>query len=564
MKNILKYLNKIQSFFKKSNKNVAILIILLFAICLLPKIVSAISHQTDAFAYNHSSLAYVTIQDGALPNQPYQNTGDTVHRLTNSWTPKFIPHAMISCISMMTGLPPEQIQFLPWGGVLLIVGAFALAYTLFRSKLYAAAFTLFFSIEPVVNGLTYNTYQQGWSYLFYFLLMAVVYHIMSKKYEKSSLKLWLQAGFLGVLLYIGVFFTYYSSNLYSILFLFIFLPIVIWPRLKNKKVKIISIISITLILALITLLEPSVWYVLSLYGSDKLTNVPAFIYQYLLSVFGLGDAPTGGEGALGLPSSSLILYLGLFLYTLILLPILYYLLKGGLKLIRQKPRIISPMGAFFLAIFFTGVIDTLLYFALGIVSYKYILLLFPLLVLITIYSRVHKNSNKKIDNKINKYRRFFSSKPKTNRSAIAAILVTLLIVIAGVKFVLNQKDHTDKTFSSTEQAVTWFENYTSVDNGRYISDLLTGEKLLVQFTRDEFRDMNLFVLRPENSGFLNEFDPELKEVFNRSRIQYFILSPISVGEEKSKIRITETPLADYTFLNKVYGDGSLAIFYYSN
>lgn len=555
-------LGEILSSFTLPNRKITFLLLMLLVLCLVPKIVSSICHWTDTFAYNHTSLAYVTLQDGSLPTKPYLNTGDTVHRLTNSWTLRFIPHAMISCISMMTGLTPEQIQFLPWGGIFLIIAAYALAYTLFRSTLYAGAFALFFSVEPVVNNLTYNTYQQGWSYLYYFLILAIFYRMMSQNSEKSLLKFQIKTVFLCIFLYIGVFFTYYSANLYTIIFLLIFTPAILFSRAKNRKTKIRILVLAIMIFIPLLMMEPTVWYVLSLYGTDKLTNLPSFIYEYLLSVFGMGEPPTGGEMALGLPPSPLFLYLGIFLYGLLMFPVLYHFLWEGGKFIRARQYIFTPKGAFFLAIFCTGVVDITLYFLLGIVSYKYILLLFPLLTLIALYSWVQRGSVKDRNRKITRGGALISPKRET-RKVLAVILIVLIICVTGIKYVIYLNRTTDKTFSSSEQCANWLETYTSVDNGSYLSNLLTGEKLLVQLTRGGYRTMNLFVLRPEKSAFLREYDIKSKEIFNRSHILYFIISPLDIEGEINAFPILQPPITDYQFLNKVYGDGNLIILYYS-
>ena len=192
-----------------------LLLILLFLLCAIPQLLACLNGQNDPHSYSWIVPAQIMLNENHVVVHPYTDAVPrTLEDHTNMISERSAMSSNLAVLSLITGQPLTKIQFFPIGGIVLPFICYALARYVLRSTLYAGAFTLFISYEPIVTDSTYNVSEHTWGFalLFAFMLLFV------KSVQEPTFRT--MGMTFSIIVFAATFLSYYSAELFEIVFAF--------------------------------------------------------------------------------------------------------------------------------------------------------------------------------------------------------------------------------------------------------------------------------------------------------------------------------------------------------
>jgi len=417
---------------------------------------------SDTFVYSNTALAETAGNEGHLEMAPYSNVGNSVQRHANGQSTRYLTTAVITELSMISGINPVNLAFVPVCGMMLFFVAYAFAKFLFNNLLVAGAIAFCVSIEPVVLSLSYSVYLQGWAFVLLFGFILAFLKMMEVKQPLASRMKML--GFCFAIL-IALYFTYYSAVVYALGFAGIILLLTLYSGEMrehfDKQLLLVITIFIVTSMALFIAYDPTIRGFLN--GLDtKFTVAMELAGNYLSRLMGWGSQSSAvvSGGAISEGSKMLI---GLILYMILMVPVVALILVS-IRHGEWKRKLSSIRNQAFLAILFVIALDVLVYMMVGTVSLKMVLLLAP-------FASAYAVTKLRINLKRHFRIQFEPAK-------VLSVFIVLLLVLVTLKAGAYIETAGDNSIDPSLQSSEWLMSREN-SNTTTLSEMVAAEKLFM-------------------------------------------------------------------------------------
>jgi hypothetical protein len=507
---------------------------------------------SDTFVYSNTALAQTAVNDGHLDIAPYANVGNSVQRHANGQSERYITTAAIAELSMVSGISPGDLAFVPVCGVMLFFVAYAFAKYLLNNVLAAGAIAFCVTIEPVVFSLGYSVYLQGWAFVLLFgFMLAFLKAMEANQALASRLKM------LGVCIaiIIAISFTYYSAMAYALGFagVVILLRLVSGgarERLDNRLQLVISAF-VAVSLAAFIVFDPHARGFLEGLG-EKLTVATDLAGDYLSRLVG-GESQSGTTVSGGAIPEGSKMYIGVALYALLLAPVAALILvsavRGG-----WKKKLSSVRNQAFVALLSVIALDVLVYMMVGTMSFKMVLLLAP-------FAGAYAASKLKYD-----FKPHFALNVEPKKTL--SVFVILLLVIVPLKAGAYIGTAGDNRMEPSVQSSEWLMSL-EISNVTTLSDMTAAEKLFMYQTSLGISDGESIVFNMYTLPFFYKYNESLaNRTLTEHSVEYLVITWSTVNEGLAgtdwlagkAFGDVEVAFGRYSFLDLVYADGYCLIY----
>jgi hypothetical protein len=419
----------------KLNKILATILLLNF--CLLIPVFYNVNGVTDPFSFWHMAyLKSVLFSDHLIPN--------------NVYNPSYLMGSMMIMADLIKiiAIDPTIFQFLPINGIALIF-----AYIYLCKKFSNSIIAIFLTTILMLNTTTptefITTWPHAYGYLLFIFFISVYLDLV--QYEKIHSILLL------IILYISISFMSYTAEIWSICFaLFINLCIFLFSKPSKKSIKLRP--HLFLVFLVITLGFNKAFYSTYLPHGRFLDSLIEssnnfLFYGNLFHPIEIGEYIYRAE-----PNN--LLSITTYGYISFIVFIVLICISLQAKNVFNNYQDFDKVVSFQLALLFITIADMIGYAMRGILTFRYIYFIFPLLLLISL-------------NLTDIY--IF----KKYKLIILAILVAFIVSHT----MLSWQD--ERTISSSpnqymylENSADWIINHSI--NKLILTDLLTGNKFLLQ------------------------------------------------------------------------------------
>jgi hypothetical protein len=464
-------------------------VIALFACAVGVMCLAASAGMSDTFVYSNTALAETAIQNDEMEIAPYANAGNSVQRHANGQSGRTATTALIAEVSMISGIDPEQLPFVPVCGMLLFIVAYAFARFLFDNRVIAGCIAFLVSIEPVVLSLSYSVYLQGWAYLLMFGFMLAFLRAMEE--GRSTADRLRALGFCIAAL-AGISFIYYSATVYALGFagVVIFMGLISGKSISstNKMYQMPIIIFVAISLTAFFVFDPvASGFITGLEG--KVATASGVLSDYA-SRFAGGGAQSGTTVSGGSIPDGSRAYIGIALYVLLMTPIAALILWSAMKRCRRD-KLRAPLNQAFVALVFVLCLDLLLYLMVGTLSFKMILLLAPF-ASVYAFSKMAK--------------RMPTANVRMEPRKVLAVFIFALLLLVSMKSAVYLGAPSDKRIESSVQSTEWLMSMDSAPTTT-LSDMIAAEKIFMHQTTFGIVD-----------GISTAFDPYTAYIFYKNNI----------------------------------------------
>ncbi|MFX0206729.1 MAG: hypothetical protein ACFFDT_12150 [Candidatus Hodarchaeota archaeon] len=413
-------------------------------------------------------------------------------------------NTMILLIAKVCALAPQQVQFMPIGGIIIPLFFFVIGKKLFGSNLIAALIALYVAFDPSISVKVYNTYAESWSIPLFASLVILYLRILKMEAKHWDL-------FLISLVFAAAFRMSWSIPAWMVVLsvsLSILLLIELFRRKKLAGQK--SIFFITLLFVVIYLTGDYVFrqqYLPYIFTGKAALHIGAFNLQMILEKLGLIGV-SESEPYLTAPSLSILSnWLNIIRYALILSPIVIYLFVK-FKIIRYKkftlereaePQSLDVLYLFIWASIILAGWHILASTAYGIIRFTIILFFFPFTAVACLCRTTFK---------------------KVVRLAVPLLLAVL--AIANFAVFLNETTPQIK-YVDTNPSSSWLAEHCR-DQVKIIGGFATTSKFLANGIAEGVV-YNINWVTSENYAHLVEAEYRLNRyIYFRNWCQYFVIN----------------------------------------
>ena len=177
------------------------------ALCMIPGFLFSRLHVTDGFLYQ--VIAYVRM---TLPVDRLEAF------IQGGYSFRFVDYLpgypmILSLLSRIAAIPPEQLHFMPIAALLVPVCYFALAHKLFRSMIISCLLALY-SAYDIGLASHYNVFAYTWTNLLYLGFVLLSLRLAERKRASDAIVLFILFG--------GTLFLHYTATLWTIVLIVIF------------------------------------------------------------------------------------------------------------------------------------------------------------------------------------------------------------------------------------------------------------------------------------------------------------------------------------------------------
>jgi hypothetical protein len=488
----------------------------------------------DSYYYSHATIAQISETERHLTQYPFSDPTNLQAQINSVSTRTGLTTILISLRSI-TGLSYETLAFIPIGGLLLTIAVYVLTRRLTSSNKFAFCAALFIAFEPYLNYLAYNTNTHAWGFFLFLIFVFLVYsNAISPSFEKVGMI---------ILIFIVTAFVYYTIEFYIILFMIlfaggVFLYGIVFKDEKKKRINRYIWIIPLLFLILFIIFDPIF--------SGFLGNQARHIMEIFF--YNIGRIPhilfhQSQPFPNALPIDPLVIYFNLFVYLLIGIPTLILVFdytRKFMKLFFRRIRndigrifhkrerqskdarqVKSPKEKFVpiicISLFLIGISDVLIYLIFSQVSFKMVLLLYPITAVIFISHKVRSPS-----------RKFWKG--------LGIISVIVILMAAIVKIPLNYNNNVpsfeNRHYESSQQGIGWINEYIPTDGDILLNlDLAQLVQLRNLDAQNQIKPHSYFALIGGNNNFyfLYSTDPQQGEqAFIKGNYDYLVLSKVDL------------------------------------
>jgi hypothetical protein len=537
--------------------------LLVISLLVAPKLVTYINQVNDPFMYSSIAVAEKSLQQDRILVNPFQLPPSLPGRISASGSPfswqsdgngisvRVVVTSFLTIFSRVTGLTLSQILFLPLGGLIIDLLAFALGRALSKSNLVALLYTLFASYTlNVTNSIFYVSLGLALHFVFLIILIKA---IESPKISRPLV------GMLSIVFFSSIL-TYYSAEAFDVFFIICtsLLTLVAsrkWLRIELKQ-WLRSYVFLALAFAIVFLaFENVVTYFLERASLSRFFAAVLSYFQYVITVF-TRNASQVQEFSSG-TSNAVSIYIDAVTRILIVLPTIAYLLYFVVTSARKSRAIrIDLKFMVLLALLATGIFELFVYWSFGPAGgFRYFYWFVSLAALFSLSS---------LGSKLKKKRLF-------------AILSFTLVLTAFLRFGISWQDpvHSNdgrNLYDLMTPSVTWF--IQKVDNGRVVSDSFVSARLFAEATFSHKEDTIFPYEFYQDLNILYEYNQTAARVaFEQRSYTYLILSSsfsktIVVGDVWSP---QGPPLGNnisifnyYVLFARIYDDGKGFVYRYED
>jgi hypothetical protein len=425
----------------------------LFALSLFTNIVAINGGWLESgFPYMNMADSVVVAREGQLAINPFPSgPGSSLNNVANVRSTRLVVILLPVFLSQVTGIPVTSWTFFPLAGLLLPLIGYLVARTLLSSELWGFAFGVYLALEPQALLRNYNMNIQGFGLFFFMAIFLIVIKTFAESERTRRNFLLFMVFFVMTVL------TYYSSEFYSLVFVFIMM-LLVYLNHRGDFAKKDIIRNFTIVGIVITLtFEP----IVNLYSQNLLTGGAKNMFEVIINfvndilrVIGLRQATPTTSTTVSTPFY--LLLVNGFLLAMIIFPILL-----APFFIRRK----NYTHNFFVALFITGIFDLIAYNLLeGHVDLKFVYLFFPVCAMIILKA-------------------IYEKRPTRLSKTIRNLFLITLVALVGLRFGLyasgpyvHFQEFNPHNLSQFDVPVKY-----AVSPNIFLTDNVAGGKVLVSF-----------------------------------------------------------------------------------
>jgi CDP-diglyceride synthetase len=511
-----------------------LLLIAIAALSMVPGFLFSRLHVTDGFLYQ--VIAYIRM---TLPVDRLEAF------IQGGYSFRFVDYLpgypmILSLLSRIAVISPEQLQFMPIAAVLVPVCYFALAHKLFRSITISCLLALYGAYD-IGLASHYNVFAYTWTNLLYLAFVLLSLRLSERKRASDAIVLFILFG--------GTLFLHYTATLWTIVLIVVYNAFWLFQERHQSSSEgertVRSSFAMPLAFVVAFLAFNRIFYRVWLPSFQRLVGATS-------DPVGLFAAKTGSYLGAGTATPEPYQFLNpwgesfgwwrVAQYGLILIPVALWFLKAGMDLLRRRPIQMKLPHYLELTVVMlvTAVVDWFVYGSHAGINMRYVALMFPFLTVISI---------DQLD------------APKWLRNALTAGLVFVAFMTFAIGF-RHYSDSPPTSYAQTQLGSKWF--FERQPWGPVLTDLDTWGLFLVT-GGDLDRDF------PASYPYDSEFyatvvEPE--QCLNADSYAFVIVDTSGIDKPLHGIhnRLYE-PLSGHmdgiranTCLNRIYDDGAITIF----
>lgn len=477
--------------------------ILLFLVCMLPKIYFITEGFYDFYLGSHIVLAQMSEDAGHIIVDPYpQGNITSLQAQINEVSDRMGLTSLLLVIKLMTGMPYDTLLIIPIGGFLMFLSAYYLVRLITSSKLLISVFVIFVSYDPAISTLTYNINTHAWAFPLFLIFIGLIYSKINEiqySAQKSSITL---------LVFIAISSIYYTTEFLVVLFLLIsslifYITSIITGNREHVKVVVLALFCMIFFFGL----DPIFYDFFRSWGQYReniFSDIVTVIGDGLLRTFDLSTNFYKESSIYALShQSKIVTWVGVIVYILISIGPILLISSSVMDLVKRRK--IEQNKVLMISLFFTTIAQFLIYLLFNAVSFMTILLISPI---VTVFSLKNVIKNKKI----------------------RLILALLIIATVMIKLPINliyEPIYQSAVYKTYDSGVMWAAIHLPLSDD-ILSDLCFEEKVLMKnysLRTDGFYvtmdgSNNVYFLYSNTSG-------EVETFFEKSHYDYLILSDLN-------------------------------------
>jgi len=518
---------------KISPLNRILIFILFLLIVSIPPIFYSAQGVTDPFLFRHIAFVQKFLHAVHFPLK------DVV------FSPTYIPGTIATLITLskISGIPPKTLQFLPIIGIILPIAYYTLCKKVSNSTILACIVTIImmYGVSPITF---FTVWVHAWAFLLFLIFILIYFELFKKRDIKRIILL--------LIVFISIHFSSYSVEMWAVSFSIIMNLLLVGIIFISKSEQIKSKLTFNLSLAFLTIFLAFNKVIYDSYLSkgrfiDTLSCGIQFFFHKYESFLPWAKA-SSPEKYTYVIHHSIPPLLDLFYLILIISPILLSILASLNKLLKDK-QLVTFMGNlkedtyFKFTLLLVGVIDIAIYSIRGVITFRYIHFIFPLLTLISLRQLSFKKSFK---------------------TGILLILLVIVIFHTGLSWHYGEIISNPSKYADLEPSADWFLN-KSVQKEALI-DLRTGDKYLLEAT-----SKNMYFERHYIDSHKYEMIVDSKYSLNKNEYLHRISDYIIINKNLRWIMCIDwkqyEPFYKYlpeinnnVNINKIYDDNKIWIF----
>ncbi|MEM4677359.1 MAG: hypothetical protein QXY55_05680 [Candidatus Korarchaeota archaeon] len=514
----------------------------------------SLDEYIDPFAFHTVGLSQIYYREGKYFPRPITESSGW-QSTANEISIRFVPTLFLLVLSQITGISLWHLLFLPIIGIIMPL----FAYLICRNLRLPVTTAILYAMV-----ISYNLFMVNVYYISVGMFFFMVFIYISLKFLESRQSIKGTDTGLLILIFIIAYFSYYTSE-FLILGYILSITLLIWTRekfgVKNLKVKYYYLLSLIFLIVFSGFDNVFYWYFENVNIEKGLDLFNSYV-NYVLSLL-----KSGGETVfeyrpqIGNP---LIVYIEFIQQILIWVTIGIYLTYSiaRIKDVRKMPAAPSIEGLVFIALFLTGIMETLIYLPVGYGVYTRTLSIFSSLG--ALYS-------------LDKLGAMFRMQRKRILKIVFIVVALLIVSASFAKFAIRVSDPVNpngaRLHSKINVTISWILSYST--DKMVVADLRTIGQLFFELTQVE--KINSIILRrlgPEVRylySLSNEGNDEISKLFGR-RDALLVLShefrerAFIAGEAwrfSPPIREAFSILSYQGQVNKIFDDGRGLIYEYS-
>jgi hypothetical protein len=433
----------------------------MITVSILPLLLLYFRGVSNEFQFENIALSQLTLNDHKLILAPFDSSG-IIQIHANGQSLRFVPTLILAILSAVTGLSLKTIQFLPICGVALIPLFYVFGKRILKSNLYAALLTVYLMYTICFVNVFHSVYIQAFALVLFFVFVFFSLRLL-ERFEVSSYVLL-------PVTFVAIFFTYYTTTLLTVIFVSFIAIFVLLPSMRSAtKLRFIPLACALLVIFL--MFDPASEGFLHLLRVHGVSYTTAALPGQDVSILpGQDVSAIPGQVSerafsLGYPLPSgvpLILSIGFYLVPLILsIAYLWCFIRDFIK--RETPSYFAH--AFLFALLAVLVARQAIYLIWGgIIDLVYPALFLPF---VAFYMLLRAKG-------------WWSSKFSTVSSRnMTALLMVLLVALSMTHFFIKLDSLRGYRYATEEPALMWNVQHIKSDKSTFMTELATGEQLLV-------------------------------------------------------------------------------------
>lgn len=521
-----------------------------FLVLLVPSVILSLDEYIDPFTFHTVGLTQIYYREGRyFPNPIIMESG--WQSTANNISVRFVPTLLLLILSKITGVSLWHLLFLPMIGIVFPL----FAYLICKNLKLSVTIAILYAIVTSYNLFMVNIYYISMGMFFFIVFI----YASSKLIEHRRSIKGIDVGLL-ILLFVVAYFSYYTSE-FLILGYTLSITLLVWVYekfgIKNFKVNYLSL-SLIFLIIFAGFDNVFYWYFENM-NIEKASHLFDSYINYVLSLLKSGEeAIFEYRPQIGNP---LLVYIEFIQQILVWATIGIYLVFTITKInaVRKIPAALSIEGLILIALFLTGIMETLIYLSIGYGVYTRTLSAFSSLG--ALYSLDRLSAVSRMQRK--------------RVLKIVFVVVAISIALASItKFFVRISDPVNPNganlHSKMNVTVSWILSY--VADKTVIADLRTVGQIFFELTKwEKINSIVLHRLGPE-VRYLSSLSYERIDVLFGRRSALLVLS----YEFRKRAFIAgeawrfSPPLGEEAFLflnnheqvNRIFDDGRGLIYEY--